>query len=80
VAQESLTNVARHADASRVELVLERAGDGVVLRVRDDGNPVNGIRGMRERAVLIGAQLRIDSIPGRGTEVELQVPNTHLSS
>ena len=88
VAQESLTNVARHADASRVELVLERAGDGVVLRVRDDGKGfqmddskrVNGIRGMRERAVLIGARLRIDSVPGRGTEVELRVPDTQLSS
>jgi two-component system sensor histidine kinase UhpB len=88
VAQESLTNVARHAEASRVELVLEPAGDGVVLRVRDDGKgfhagtaePVNGIRGMRERAVLIGARLRIDSPPGCGTEVELQVPDTQLSS
>jgi two-component system sensor histidine kinase UhpB len=88
VAQESLTNVARHAEASRAELVLERAGDGVVLRVRDDGKgfqpgnleSVNGIRGMRERALLIGARLAIDSAPGRGTEVELQVPDTQLSS
>ena len=88
VAQESLTNVARHAEASRVELVLEPAGDGVVLRVRDDGKgfrpdgskPVNGIRGMRERAVLVGARLRIDSRPGRGTEVELRVPDPRVSS
>lgn len=83
VAQESLTNVARHAHASHVRLSLAREEDAVVLTVRDDGRgiqppapgSVNGIRGMRERAVLIGAQLSIDSGPGAGTEVRLRVPS-----
>jgi two-component system sensor histidine kinase UhpB len=81
VAQEALTNVARHARASRVEVSLRRDGDAVVLRVSDDGRglPPNamrsshGIRGMRERAMLIGARLTL-STPGHGTDVVLQVP------
>src|SRR5215216_4872689 len=82
VAQEALTNVARHAEASAVDLRLERADNGVVLTVRDDGRwlpPVaqtssHGIRGMRERAMLIGAGLAITPAPGRGTEVTLSIP------
>jgi two-component system, NarL family, sensor histidine kinase UhpB len=60
VAQESLTNAARHSGTSRVELWLESGADGVLLRVRDHGRgidgarPRSGIRGMRERALLIG--------------------------
>jgi two-component system sensor histidine kinase UhpB len=79
VAQEAFTNIARHAAASRVEIQLRRADAGVLLMVRDDGvglkPPVNGashgIRGMRERAMLIGAQLTIDRPPNGGTEVRL---------
>jgi two-component system sensor histidine kinase UhpB len=82
VAQEAMTNVARHADATTVELRLERAGDQVVLTVRDDGRGLppgahgssHGIRGMRERAMLIGAGLTIASAPDRGTEVQLTIP------
>jgi len=82
VAQESLTNVARHADAERVELRLRRTPDTVVLSVGDDGRGLGlaregaGIRGMRERALLIGATLDIDSAPGGGTRVCLSVPTT----
>ena len=82
VAQEAITNVARHARASRVEVQLGRAGAGVLLMVRDDGvgvtpstnGPSHGIRGMRERAMLIGAELTIDRPPGGGTEVRLLLP------
>jgi two-component system, NarL family, sensor histidine kinase UhpB len=82
VAQEALTNVARHAGATRVELQLQQNPARTVLAVRDDGRGLSpgalpsahGIRGMRERAMLIGAQLDIESKPGRGTEIRLFIP------
>jgi len=81
VAQESLTNAARHARTTRVDLTLERRARRIVLRVRDYGRgvdgtrPGSGIRGMRERALLIGAELSIGTAPGgRGTEVVLALP------
>lgn len=83
VAQEALTNVARHADARRVELSLDDVSGQTVLIVRDDGRGLSpgtlpssrGIRGMRERAMLIGAQLEINSQPGGGTEIRLSIPH-----
>jgi two-component system, NarL family, sensor histidine kinase UhpB len=82
VAQEALTNVARHAHASHVELELECTREQTVLTVRDDGRGLspsaltssNGIRGMRERAMLIGASLSIDTGPAGGTQVRLSIP------
>jgi two-component system, NarL family, sensor histidine kinase UhpB len=88
VAQEALTNVARHARASRVTLSLQPAAGagpepaGVLLTVRDDGrglppsarSSASGIRGMRERALLIGAALTLADAPGGGTEIRLLVP------
>jgi len=87
VAQEALTNVARHALAGHVELRFERHGDWTVLVVRDDGRGIrpeelassNGIRGMRERAMLIGAQLSIGAPAGGGTEVRLRIPLDRVS-
>ncbi len=83
VAQESLTNIARHAHAHRVEVSLQRGAESVVLRIVDDGrgfdrtasmNGHGGLRGMRERAVLVGGALAIKpGIPG-GVEVRLEVP------
>jgi two-component system sensor histidine kinase UhpB len=84
VAQESLTNVARHASACHVDLWLF-ANDGgeVELRVRDDGCGIagdeangggTGLAGMRERALLIGGRLSIRAVEGGGTEVTLTVP------
>ncbi len=79
IAQESLTNIARHAGASRVELALTGERDGVVLRITDDGRGLNGsgegagMRGMRERALLIGAHLTLGPAPAGGTEVCLVV-------
>jgi two-component system sensor histidine kinase UhpB len=82
VAQEALTNVARHAEASRVELSLDQEPDAIVLTVRDDGRGIasgaagssHGIRGMRERAMLVGAELSIDGGPGQGTTIRLAIP------
>ncbi|MBP2350989.1 two-component system sensor histidine kinase UhpB [Kribbella aluminosa] len=79
VAQESLTNVARHAGASRIELSLLREDSAVVLRIEDDGRGTGpahegaGIRGMRERALLIGATLEVGDGPDGGTQVSLTV-------
>ena len=83
VAQESLTNVARHAGASAVEVSLQPGVGSVVLRKSDNGqgipedvdvNGYGGLRGMRERALLVGGALAVK--PGRtgGTEVRLEVP------
>jgi two-component system, NarL family, sensor histidine kinase UhpB len=81
VAQEALTNVLRHAHASHVDLSLRHAEGRVVLSVRDDGRgfsenlpTTSGLAGMRERAMLIGAELDIDSHPDAGVEIRLAVP------
>ncbi|MFF3446527.1 HAMP domain-containing sensor histidine kinase [Streptomyces sp. NPDC002667] len=80
VAQEALTNAARHAEAEQVEVSLRRTGEAVVLAVVDDGRGTGvaregaGIRGMRERALLIGATLDVTSEPRAGTQVRLTVP------
>lgn len=88
IAQEGLTNVARHANASRVLLSLEQGRDSIVLRVVDDGRGMDGgaaasgggLRGMRERALIIGAALAIDRSPGGGVEIRLEVPTGRPSS
>jgi two-component system sensor histidine kinase UhpB len=82
VAQEALTNIARHADAAHAELRLISRGGLLELTVSDDGRGLagdavagSGIRGMRERAALIGATLAIGSTPdGAGCVVRLDVP------
>ncbi len=81
IAQEALTNAARHGAATAVEVRLEQVGADVVLRVTDDGIGINGaapgggVRGMRERALMMGASLSLGTArSGRGTVVELRVP------
>ena len=83
VAQESLTNVGRHAQATSVAISLERGTGSVVLRVVDDGtgdvetfeaNGHGGLRGMRERALLVGGTLAVGGADGGGVEVRLEVP------
>ncbi|MEE1752812.1 HAMP domain-containing sensor histidine kinase [Streptomyces sp. SP18CS02] len=80
VAQESLTNVARHADAERVTVALRHAEDRVLLTITDDGCGIEapcegaGIRGMRERALLVGGGLEITPAPRTGTRVQLTAP------
>lgn len=82
IAQEALTNVARHAHSASADLALTKNHRGVVLSVRDYGAGLrngaqaagNGIRGMRERAAAIGARLQIGAAPeGRGSEVRLEL-------
>jgi len=83
VLQESLTNVARHASATQVEVTLDREGEHVALTVRDNGVGFDmdaprrtgafGLRGVRERATLLGGEVTIESAPGKGTRVELRL-------
>ena len=80
IAQESLTNVVRHARARHARLSLAREPGLTVLEITDDGcGPPErdgaGILGMRERALLIGARLTITGIPAGGTRVRLAVPD-----
>jgi two-component system sensor histidine kinase UhpB len=83
VAQEALSNAARHSGADRVQVQLTRTETGgVVLDVADDGRGFAfdqaegglGIAGMRERALLVGGDLTIESRPNHGTTVRLTVP------
>ncbi len=82
VAQEALTNVARHAHARTVELTLSKRGSEVWLRITDDGLGIDpgadgtGLRGMRERALLVGGHVDIRRRDGGGTTVDLAVPVT----
>lgn len=79
VAQEGLTNAVRHSGASSVNLQLKRRGARVRLRVIDDGSGLNGategagITGMRERALLIGADLQVKTRDEGGVEVRLEI-------
>jgi len=84
IAQEALTNVARHAEASRVEVRLREDQDGVLLEVQDDGRGIEeaeisnwgalGILGMRERAHLFGGEIEIKGSRGVGTRVVVRIP------
>lgn len=84
IAQEALTNVLRHAGAECVVITLAAKDRHVVMMVRDDGRGMDGaeanaldslgIIGMRERAVLVGGTLSIESTPGAGTTVRVEIP------
>jgi two-component system, NarL family, sensor histidine kinase UhpB len=83
VAQESLTNVARHAQANAAELSITSTEDVVVLRIRDDGIGLestqrarHGILGMRERALLVGATFTVENRASGGVQVTLTVPRS----
>jgi two-component system sensor histidine kinase UhpB len=84
VAQEALTNIVRHAGTNAADVVLAARGREVELHVHDGGlgvgehtaeHSAGGIRGMRERALLVDADLRITTPGGGGTEVRLEVPH-----
>jgi signal transduction histidine kinase len=87
IAQEAMTNVINHADASRVTLVCHRQGDEVLLALADDGRGFDagaadeqvrlgrlGLAGIRDRAALLGGGLVVTSRPGAGTRVEVRIP------
>lgn len=84
-AQEALTNVRRHADATRVSLTFRSSDEGIVLEVTDDGTGFDvarsgddprhvGLRGMRARLEEVGGDVLVDSAPGRGTTVTVTLP------
>ena len=87
IAQEAITNVERHARATRVAIALHCAGDDLELEIRDDGIGFDvesvwshatgasiGLFAMRERAALAGGRLDIISAPGRGTTLRARMP------
>jgi len=85
IAQEALTNVGRHAGASKVAVVLDYGDGGVSLRVSDDGRGFDpaaapaggfGLEGMRSRAAGVGGVVTVDTAPGRGVSVCLKVPDS----
>jgi len=91
IAQEALNNIAKHARAGHVEIILERRPDHVSLIVEDDGVGFDpggvdadrrgfGLLGMQERAALVGATLQIESAPGEGTTVLVRMPTTPLAT
>ena len=90
VAQEALRNVARHSNASSVELELRVAGVGLELAVQDNGvgfdptakqaRPSLGLAGMRQRLFLVDGELVIDSAPGGGTRIVARAPMKHGSA
>jgi len=82
--QESLTNIARHAKASKVDVECVFSDHNLVLRVRDDGVGIDlsqlskrgslGLKGMRERATGVGGGIAVNALPQQGTEVVLTIP------
>ena len=83
VLQESLTNVARHAQATEVRIALERSGAQLSFKVHDNGIGISGVRapgcglhGIRDRVAAIGGRFAITSAPGAGTLLSLDIPLT----
>ena len=87
VAQEALNNVARHAQASRVEVSIQKLPDCICMKIKDDGKSFDveralhanggkrlGLLGMRERLEMIGGSFTVQSAPGKGTTVQAQIP------
>jgi signal transduction histidine kinase len=82
--QEAMTNVARHSNASRVEVRLRERSGELLLEVRDDGRGIVseqitapaslGLAGIRERADMLGGTALIEGVPGRGTIVSIRIP------
>ena len=83
IVQESLTNVVRHAHASKVDITLKRNDAKYLLEVRDNGNGFEpavrkeksfGLLGIRERALALGGQVDISSVLGQGTSIRVSIP------
>jgi signal transduction histidine kinase len=87
VAQEALTNIARHAQASRGEVIIERLANDVRMQIKDNGKSFDvervlrskrirrlGLLGMRERVEMIGGRFMVESAPGQGTTIQAQIP------
>ena len=89
VAQEALTNVGRHAQASRVEISFRKRPDGICMKIADDGKSFQvqrvllargtkrlGLLGMKERLAMVGGRFEVESAPGKGTTIEAFVPGS----
>jgi signal transduction histidine kinase len=84
ILQETLTNVARHANASAVEIKLETSDGALRLQVKDNGKGIResemsgrkslGLLGMRERALIVGGKVEIEGSPNQGTTVSVMIP------
>jgi PAS domain S-box-containing protein len=87
VAQEALTNVARHAQANHVEVSIHKRPDSICMKIKDDGKSFRvhrlmhvkggkrlGLLGMRERLEMVGGQFDVESSPGQGTTITAQIP------
>jgi signal transduction histidine kinase len=87
VAQEALTNVSRHAQASRVEVTIQKRPDGICMEIKDNGKSFSvervlnaqgrnrlGLLGMRERLEMVGGRFEIKSALGQGTTVTAEIP------
>ncbi len=87
VAQEALTNVAEHAQATKVEVSIQRLPNALLMQIKDDGcsfdvkhallprkNKRLGLIGMRERVEMVNGQFAIESAPGKGTVIQAQIP------
>jgi two-component system, NarL family, sensor histidine kinase DegS len=90
VAQEALTNVARHAHANRVDVNIQKLPRAVSLTIKDNGkafrvdrvlhakkNKRLGLLGMRERVEMVGGNFTVESVPGHGTTVRAEIPLTN---
>ncbi len=88
VAQEALTNVARHAQAMKAEVSIEKMPGAVLMRITDDGKAFDvehmwkvgttrrlGMLGMRERVEMVGGNFSVESVPGQGTTVTARIPS-----
>ena len=88
VAQEAITNIARHAEAENVVMSLEISESQVIIEVEDDGQGFDlasvakpadkgrglGLMGMKERVALFGGTLSVETAPGAGTQLRIEVP------
>jgi signal transduction histidine kinase len=87
VAQEALTNVARHARAGRVEVIIQKLPEGICMKIKDDGKSFQvdrvlhgkgrkhlGLLGMRERLEMVGGSFDVESTPGKGSTVIARIP------
>lgn len=84
ILQETLTNVARHANATRVNISLRKKAGNLILEVRDNGKGITesdisnprslGLLGMKERALLLGGNFKLSGTLGKGTIVTVRIP------
>ncbi len=87
IAQEALTNVARHAHAGRVDMHIEKSANAISMRIKDDGRGFSpeqvmqtrgskclGLLGMRERVEMVGGTFLLESAAGQGTTIHMQIP------